>query len=694
MSQRKTDDQKMALLGYHSPAEYPLHIPEGYHDYTKPKEFVAHQIGQGKQLFKLSLMRDPDINDRKTPHIIKLFLKDKKGMISCTLFGHKFVVRGLSRGDEIYIKGEAIRDDFGNLIIKSPEIINKRFANKIVPRYRGKTEKDDTDQEGKKRRAVIKEERVFELVRDQAYNNPLATIEHILKSIDDTEENILKATGLGFTSLAQWIRELHFPQTMYEAQRATEMSYRIAAHEVYLRAQRMNNMVRETCPDSAFNIDRESVVKRIKSLPFDLTRDQLVAITDIVKDIRSDRPMYRLLSGDVGVGKTLAFLIPAIAAREEGAKVGIMMPNIALCANLYHELTKNFPDVPVLHLRKGIRKKEVVLDNNPIIIGTQTLLFGKTSHLKDWSPDLFVVDEQQKMSREQRERLLEDKTNFLEATATAIPQTLAMVTHGGMDYSSIQKCPVEKSIHTQLVVGQADGYKAMQDALKQVIRNGDQAALIYPLVTSDDENARSVEQRFEQFNKLFPGRVAMLHGKMKDDEKMQVIEDMKAGKFDFLISSTVIEVGITIPSVRFLGVVEPDRYGTSTLHQMRGRVARNGGEGSFWMYKPESDTVSCEDDLNPETLDRLRLLEKFKHNEGFELSMADMELRGFGNFLSEDEKQSGKSVTLFQNIRLMPVHLRKYKEQQTMELVKERNITIKRKSIDEVNVQAASTLSI
>ena len=685
MATRKTDAEKMALLGFQTPAEYPLHVPENYHDYTSPKQFVYNQIDQGKQLFKLTMVRDPDINDKKTPHVIKLYLNDGKGIVYSTLFGHKFSVRDIKKGDEIYLKGEAVIDDYGNLTIKSPEVINRRFANQIVPRYRGKTTKDESDAEGKKRRAIIKEERVFQLVREQVQYSPQMTVDLIIRTLNDTEKNILEKTAMGYESLSEWLKQLHFPKTMYEAQRATEMSYRIASHEVYLRSQRLNESNKIVSPKSKWTLPREVVVDDLKKIPFDLTKDQLRAISDMVKDMRSEHPMYRLLSGDVGVGKTLAFLIPALAAQKEGAKVAIMVPNIALCSNLHSEIKTFFPDAPVFHLYKGIKKKDVDISNNPIIIGTQTLLFSKANHLADWVPDLMIVDEQQKLSREQRELLKENHTNFLEATATAIPQTLAMISHGGMDYSSIEECPVEKVIHTSLVVGQEESYQKMQDALKSVLKNGDQAALIYPLVKSEDETKRTVEQRYEQFEKIFPGRVAMLHGKMKDVEKMQVIDDMKAKKYDLLISSTVIEVGVTIPSVKFLGVVSPDRYGTSQLHQMRGRVSRSGGEGYFFMFVPEDEKIKTRDDLNPDTLKRLLLLEKYKHNEGFKLSEADMELRGFGDILDEKEKQNGKSSTLFPSIKLMPIHLRKYKEQTKLELIKEKSITIKRKNIDLAN---------
>jgi ATP-dependent DNA helicase RecG len=244
---------------------------------------------------------------------------------------------------------------------------------------------------------------------------------------------------------------------------------------------------------------------------------------------------------------------------------------------------------------------------------------------------------------------VDEHTNLIEATATCIPRTAALVTHGGMSVSILRTCPVVKKIHTKIVYEKEKTklFNHVTDTLKA----GYQIAFIYPRVDSKDPRL-SVEQAFELWNNMFPGLVVKLHGKMTENEKNHVIEGMKSGQYQLLISSTVIEIGLTLEKLKAVVVIDASRYGVSTLHQIRGRVARHGGAGGFYMYMPLA--------VKDNTIERLTLLEK--HADGFALAEHDMEQRGFGDLGEDSEDQKGLAITLFKGIKIRPSDLAAFSE--------------------------------
>lgn len=263
---------------------------------------------------------------------------------------------------------------------------------------------------------------------------------------------------------------------------------------------------------------------------------------------------------------------------------------------------------------------------------------------------LLVVDEQQKFSVSQKQAVVEACTNLLEVTATAIPRTTALVTHGGMNISILRDCPVSKNIQTR-IVSATDAERLFAHTVK-VLATGAQVAVVYPLVDDPEQEKRSVIAAYEMWSRRFPGRVGMVYGAMKEAEKNEVIRKLKDKELSVLVSSTVIEIGVTIPELKSLVVVNADRYGVSTLHQLRGRVARRGGTGYFFIYLP--------DKVKPEILARLQLLEQFK--DGFSLAEHDAELRGYGDLTKEGDRQHGSSrSSLFVGIELAPSDIHQFR---------------------------------
>jgi ATP-dependent DNA helicase RecG len=265
---------------------------------------------------------------------------------------------------------------------------------------------------------------------------------------------------------------------------------------------------------------------------------------------------------------------------------------------------------------------------------------------------LVVTDEQHKFSTQQKAALASTFTNTLEATATAIPRSLALVAYGDMDVSVLRECPVQKCIDTKIV--NADEEQKVTQFVRRIVGDGGQVAVIYPLVdkgagaevAGDSDSPATARQGvmdgFEAWNARFPGRVGVLHGKQSSDEKAAVIEAMKAKKIDVLVSTLVLEVGVTLPSLKALLVTSPECFGLAQLHQLRGRVARHGGQG--WMV------VLARSDLTEESMERLRTLRAC--NDGFQLAEHDMNIRGFGDVSMYGSAQVGGHRVLFHNTGL------------------------------------------
>jgi len=461
------------------------------------------------------------------------------------------------------------------------------------------------------------------------------------------EKQLLRRAGVKFESLQEMLKSIHNPKTKQEGMEGLAAARAIAAFEVVFYAERQ--MVRKPNPVASIRVDLQHIEELKSKFPFNLTKHQDDGITDIVTDLRRPYRMNRLLSGDVGYGKTEVALIPAIAARAAGAKVAIMCPSL-LIVNQWAEKIKGYGSkIPVCVIAgngKASKAENITkakLDSNPIMVGT-TALITRLPKL-DWTPDFVILDEQQKHGKNHKDTITGPNTNRLEATATCQPKTSAMVNYGGMDESILNQCPVDKQITTRIVL--KEDKERMFSHIKRIMTDikDSQIAVVYPSVSQEDEKT-SLIAASATWEKLFPGQIGVLHGGMTDDEKVEVIRKMHNLEIRILCASVLIETGLTLPSLRGMVVVSADRFGVSALHQLRGRLARHGGQGYFHMYVPDED-------ISPDTISRLKLLEN--HTDGFVLAEKDAEMRGYGSISEDDDDQSGVSKsTLFYNLKLMP----------------------------------------
>lgn len=449
----------------------------------------------------------------------------------------------------------------------------------------------------------------------------------------------------GFATARDLLNALHRPKSIEQGEKARAGAEALSAMVLLHKTDVRTNAI-EANSKSIINVKQADLDALKKRLPFPLTPDQNKGIDGIAASLRSPFPMRGLLTGDVGSGKTLTYMLPAIAAHLAGKKVVIMTPNLLLIKQIAREIKTFFPEIDVCTVASA---GSGGIDGNPnsgVIVGTTAILSGIKKGTIKSLPDCLIVDEQQKFSVSQREQICGKHTNILEATATPIPRTAALAVHGRKDLFVLRDIPVVKKISSSIV--SRENAKAARDSLLASVRGGkDQVAVIYPLVSTEDaeKGKTSVVQAEANWQKHVPAdQIAVLHGKMSDEEKVSVINSFRSGEKKLLLASTVIEVGVTLPDLKKMMVVGAEVMGVVTLHQLRGRLARNGGNGHFMMFA---------DNPSPETLDRLQLL--VDHSDGFTLAEKDAEMRGYGDLLGTDgDSQSGVTRSLFLGVKIGP----------------------------------------
>jgi len=437
------------------------------------------------------------------------------------------------------------------------------------------------------------------------------------------------------TSIDDLLWMTHRPRTPQEACHAASVWETISAF--YVAHHLHENSEMGAGPEFQIGITDQCVNEVMSAVPFQLVDDQAEAVYTIQRRLAQPEQTHHLINGDVGSGKTITFLILAVAAARSGARVAIMAPNGPLAKQIYQELDTLWPDVGKQFVN-GDTPQNTPIDQS-IVVGTQALCFrlGPQDGF-----NLVIVDEQQRYSVEQREGFMSSHGNIIESTATCIPRTMALLQFGNIGVSLIKSKHSEKSIHTRLL-GPNDT-RTVFGQVKAFVDQGERVLVVYPLkegkeVEGEQFDKESILESYEVWERKFPGQVHMLHGDMKEDEKTQIIDDLKTKRKNLLISTTVVEVGINIPNLRYCVVVNPDRAGLVTLHQIRGRLVRNGGIGLFDMF--------CLDKISAKTQKRLTVL--VNSNDGFEIAEEDLKLRGAGDLKKGSQAQSGKSNGLILN---------------------------------------------
>lgn len=441
--------------------------------------------------------------------------------------------------------------------------------------------------------------------------------------------SIVRAEGL--MGRAEAISAMHFPKTTEEVQRARD---RLAFEELFelLLASRLNKLENQQLEGYHIPFEQSVVKQFVSNLPFELTGAQRRAAWDILQDFERKTPMNRLLQGDVGSGKTVVAGLAARQAASHGFQTALMAPTEILASQHAETLDKLLAPFGVrVGLLVGSLKgkarqalyEQIANGEVDVVVGTHAVIQDKVSFKK---LGFVVIDEQHRFGVDQRQKLLAKSgadglmPHLLAMTATPIPRSLALTVYGELDLSILNERPKGRMpIKTEIVT--PVGVPKMYERVDAEIANSRQAYVVCSLIDDNPENdTKSVTAEHQRLKQTIFGhrQIGLLHGKMKPAEKEIIMQDFKARKYDILVSTTVVEVGVDVPNATTMIVENADRFGLSQLHQLRGRVGRGSHQSYCYLVMSSSNKPS----------ERIREIEK--SDDGFYLAEVDMKLRGPG----------------------------------------------------------------
>ncbi len=468
--------------------------------------------------------------------------------------------------------------------------------------------------------------------------------------------------------LGESIQQIHFPNSQDVLLKARE---RLAFDEMLRIGIDIEKDKKKRSKLKSLKIveDKNLSKEFLNSLPFTLTDDQLKSIDEILKDMSKNKPMNRLLNGDVGSGKTVVAALAILQCIRNGFSAVILAPTTVLAQQhfeTFNKLLKPFDiDIEIWISSKKTKAKSP----NTLIVGTHAILFK--SDIPD-NLNLVIVDEQHRFGVEQREKLLKGGAkipHYLTMTATPIPRSLTEVVFGNVEVSTIKEKPkMQKEIITKYVP-----YSKRPDCFDWINRKikeskyTEQAFIVYPLIEeSATLDAKAVLTEFENLKNIHfkDIKIELMHGKLKEKEKIGILERFKNKKINVLVSTSVIEVGIDMPDATVMVIEDAHRFGLAQLHQLRGRVGR-GEKESYCFVIP-----SLNEQGNTVVIDRLKYFAS--HPSGFDVAEYDLERRGPGEVYGI--KQSG--IPQFKIASLTDIDMFKRAKSVAKELVKDDNMNL------------------
>ncbi|MDC3184470.1 ATP-dependent DNA helicase RecG [Candidatus Pelagibacter sp.] len=484
-------------------------------------------------------------------------------------------------------------------------------------------------------------------ISEKVYNKIINQIINKLPVLDEWHSNdIIKK--FGNLSWNKSILELHKPENIGKYK--DNFYQRLAYDEIFstflvnCEIRKKIKKIKKKEKKINFNLQNNLINK----LSFSLTNDQLNSLKQINRDLSTSTKMFRLLQGDVGSGKTIIALLSAYNTVNSGYQVAFMAPTEILARQHYNLAKEIFPNNKKIELISGksnYKNKKIILEklkNNKIdiIFGTHAIFQKKVTYKK---LGLIIIDEQHKFGVNQRKKLSDkggDDCDVLLMTATPIPRTLTMTIYGDMDLSIIKEKPKSrKPIKTYSKL--ESKIDDIIEFIKKEINSGNQIFWVCPLIEESKKlDHTSAVNKFEYLKKLFPNQVLLLHGKTQINEKEKILTNFQKNKFQILVSTTIIEVGIDFPNANVIIIENANKFGLSQLHQLRGRVGRGDKESTcILMFKSN---------LSENAKKRINILKQ--SNDGFFISEEDLKIRGFGDLLGF--KQSG-----IKNFKLAdPIH--------------------------------------
>ena len=610
------------------------YYPRRYQDYSMLK--TINSIEYGEELTVAGVIRG-NVHTRKAKRgnlkISEALLSDSTGALKLIWFNQPYLSNQLVNGMSIVVSGK-IEMYLGRYVMNSPEWepLDKEqiHTNRIVPVYpatSGITQRQI--------RKIVKNNLNFWAVKVQEYFPDQLIIQEKIPMISDA------------------LLQIHFPESIESLSLSQR---RFAFEEIFFlqlgvllqKARWQTNKARR------FSLSEKILNYRISRLPYELTSAQVTAINDINVDLVSGRPMNRLLQGDVGSGKTIVAKFAIENIIDNDGQAAILAPTSILAEQHYTTLSQLLIDsgsilgdeIAILIGNTPQKEKEMLLEN--LKTGKIKCLIGTHALLED--PVVFnnlqiaVIDEQHRFGVNQRNTLRSKGENLhlLVMSATPIPRSLALTVYGDLDVTIIDEMPPGRKPVETLLLSHAERNKAYKMILDQV-QKGFQAFIVYPMIDSEDEaNEEMFKSAVKEYKRIqknvFPDlKICLMHGKLKQSEKDAIMDDFRHLKYNVLISTTVIEVGVDIPYATIVLIESANHFGLAQLHQIRGRVGRNSEE-SFCVLIPDND----------DAIENERLIAMTQSNDGFKLAEIDLKYRGPGEFLGT--RQSGYAGFKFANI--------------------------------------------
>lgn len=594
--------EKLENLGIHTIWDLLNYKPFKYQDrrniITSDKFIMGKQVLASGKIISKKLIRIS-----KGRSMVDCKIMDSEGIYYLRFFNMPYLLKNINISTDYLIFGE-IRITNGKKTFINPEITkseNNQLRG-IIPVYRcikGITNNDF--------RRWIKE-----AIRNLNFENEL---------IDESIRNKRKLCKDEFA-----YKNIHFPENIkaYQAARYKLFYNEMLSYQIAILKSR-EQISKNGIDSSIMDID---ISPFIKSIGFELTKDQIKAINDIEKDLISEKPMNRLIQGDVGSGKTVVSQAAIYKVVKSGGQVAFMVPTEVLSKQHFINFKKEFDrfgiKTAILTGNTGAKERKETLDKLKdgtidIIVGTHALIQDDISFKKLM---LVITDEQHRFGVNQRKNLVDknEAVNIIVMSATPIPRTLASTVFGDMDFSIIKTKPYGRK---EIITRALDNSKRelAYKAVAKEVEKGHQAFIIASAIDENDFGLEPAEKLYREMKARFKDRkVALIHGKLAGKEKERIMQEFSIGNIDILVSTVVIEVGIDVPNATIMVIENAERYGLAQLHQLRGRVGRSEIQSYCYLvrYSNSENAIS-----------RINAMVKF--SDGFEISEEDFRLRGPGD---------------------------------------------------------------
>lgn len=563
--------------------------------------------------------------------MFRAILKDDTGIVELVWFNNRFIKSNIKIGDELLVYGKVKRSAKFQLInpeykrIQDGMVKGSLKYEQIMPIYPSV--------------ASLRQEAIRKII-----NEALLDYGYLLQ--ENMSEDLMKKEGL--LSRKEAILNIHFPENFEKKEKAKK---RFMIEEILLLEMGIlqNRFETDKENNNIYELeDNKKLVSRfIENLEYDLTKAQKKVISEIYKELKAGKIVNRLIQGDVGSGKTIVALIMLLYMAENSYQGVIMAPTEILATQHYLGIVDIFNDLDVrVELLTGSvkgKKREKLLSEIEnglvdIVIGTHALIENDVVFK---NLGLIVIDEQHRFGVVQR-KLLREKgsiANLIVMSATPIPRSLALTIYGDLDVSIIDELPKGRIPIKTKWIKDLDEKNKMYGFIERKIKEGRQVYVVSPLIEeSETLNVKSAQETYDEYSKIFPDRrLGLIHGRQSYKEKQDIMRKFKNHELDILISTTVIEVGVNVPNASIMIIRDAQRFGLSSLHQLRGRVGR-GKYQSYCFLESETDN-----DLSKR---RLQIMEKT--TDGFKIAEEDLKLRNSGEILGT--RQSGVSDMMMTDI--------------------------------------------